>query len=266
MCDARYLVGGDGGRSSVRRALQVEFPGKTLGVRAIVADIVLGGLERDAWHRFNEGETARQLSFCPLPHSNLFQLQAPVPPEREVDLSAEGLQAFVDDRLPGSHIKVQTVVWSSVYSMNARLADRYRVGRVLLIGDAAHIHPPTGGQGLNTSVQDAYNLGWKLHAVLAGASDTLLDTYEEERRPIAAEMLGLATDLLTKAQQGSMKRGRDTHQLDLNYRFSSLSLAQSPSQAGIVAGDRMPDARLRGAAGQPRRLFDFLNGPHWSLS
>jgi hypothetical protein len=62
-----------------------------------------------------------------------------------------------------------------------------------------------------------------------------------------------------------MKRGRDTYLLDLNYRFSSLSLAQSPSQAGIVAGDRMPDARHRGAAGQPRRLFDFLNGPHWSL-
>jgi 2-polyprenyl-6-methoxyphenol hydroxylase-like FAD-dependent oxidoreductase len=118
-----------------------------------------------------------------------------VPPENEVDLSAEGLQTFVDDRLPGSHIKVQTVLWSSVYSMNARLADRYRVGRVLSIGDAAHIHPPTGGQGLNTSVQDAYNLGWKLHAVLAGAPDTLLETYEEERRPIAAEMLGIATNL-----------------------------------------------------------------------
>lgn len=70
--------------------------------------------------------------------------------------------------------------------MNARLAERYRVGRVLLIGDAAHIHPPTGGQGLNTSVQDAYNLGWKLGARLRGAPDALLDSYEEERRPIDA--------------------------------------------------------------------------------
>ncbi|MFT9092384.1 MAG: FAD-dependent monooxygenase, partial [Gluconacetobacter sp.] len=82
------------------------------------------------------------------------------------------------------------------------MADRYRVGQVFLVGDAAHIHPPTGGQGLNTSVQDAYNLGWKLAAVLGGAPAALLETYEEERRPGAAGMLGLATGLLEKARQG----------------------------------------------------------------
>jgi 2-polyprenyl-6-methoxyphenol hydroxylase-like FAD-dependent oxidoreductase len=86
--------------------------------------------------------------------------------------------------------------------MNARLADRYRVDRVFLAGDAAHIHPPTGDQGLNTSIQDAYNLGWKLAAVLAGAPDTLLDSYEEERRQVAAAMLGLSIGLLD-----AMKRG-----------------------------------------------------------
>jgi hypothetical protein len=84
--------------------------------------------------------------------------------------------------------------------MNARLADRYRVGRVFLAGDAAHIHPPTGGQGLNTSVQDSYNLGWKLAAVLGGAPKELLATYEEEHRPIAAGMLGMATRLLDEAK------------------------------------------------------------------
>jgi hypothetical protein len=129
-------------------------------------------------------------------------------------------------------VTVRRVAWASAYGMNARLADRYRVGRVLLMGDAAHIHPPTGGQGLNTSVQDAYNLGWKLAAVLAGAPDALLDTYEEERRPIAADMLGLATGLLDKAKQGDMKRGREVHQLDLNYRFSSLSLLVSAGAEG----------------------------------
>ena len=82
--------------------------------------------------------------------------------------------------------------------MNARLADRYRVGRVFLVGDAAHTHPPTGGQGLNTSVQDAYNLAWKLGAVTRGAADALLDTYEAERRPVAQAMLGLATGLLER--------------------------------------------------------------------
>lgn len=75
--------------------------------------------------------------------------------------------------------------------MSARLADRYRVGRVFIAGDAAHVHPATGGRGLNAGVQDAWNLGWKLAAVLRGADDALLDTYEEERREIAAEMLGM---------------------------------------------------------------------------
>src|SRR5580658_4923086 len=96
----------------------------------------------------------------------------------------------------GRDIVIRSVVWASAYSMNARLADRYRVGPVFLIGDAAHIHPPTGGQGLNTSVQDAYNLGWTLGAVVAGAPDALLDSYEEERPPTAASMLGLTTKLL----------------------------------------------------------------------
>src|SRR6476646_3759854 len=93
-------------------------------------------------------------------------------------------------------LKVHAVSWASAYSMNARLADRFRVGRVFLAGDAAHIHPPTGGQGLNTSVQDAYNLGWKLAAVLDGAPESLLSTYEKERRPIAEAVLGLSERLL----------------------------------------------------------------------
>jgi len=260
-----YLVGGDGGRSFIRQILEIGFPGQTLGVRAIVADIVLDGLKRDAWHRFNEGDMGRQLSFCPLPHTGLFQLQAPIPLEGEADLSVQGLQAFVDGRMPGSGLIVRDVAWASAYSMNARLADRYRVGRVFLIGDAAHIHPPTGGQGLNTSVQDAYNLGWKLGAVLAGAPEALLDTYEEERRPIAAGMLGLATALLAKAKQGDMRRGREVHQLDLFYAGSSLSLESPERPGGVQAGDRAPDASLLGAAGHSRRLFDLFRGPHWTL-
>ena len=144
--------------------------------------------------------------------------------------------------------------------MNARLADRYRVGRVFLVGDAAHIHPPTGGQGLNTSVQDAYNLGWKLGAVVAGAPDALLDSYEEERRPIAASMLGLATKLLDAAKRGEMRRGREVHQLDLGYAGSSLALEKPERRGGLLAGDRAPDAPIRGAAGQSTRLFEFFKG------
>lgn len=265
MVRCRYLVGADGGRSLVRHALGLGFPGRALDARAVAADLRLDGLSRDAWHRFHDGDMARQLSFCPLPHSDLFQLQAPMPLAGEADLSTSGLQRFVDARLPGRGLVVREVAWASAYGMSARLAERYRVGRVLLIGDAAHVHPPTGGQGLNTSVQDAYNLGWKLAAVLAGAADGLLDSYEAERRPIAAAMLGLSTDLLAKAKQGDMRRGRELHQLDLGYPGSPLARETPGRETGLRAGERVPDARLLGAAGQPRRLFDLLQGPHWTL-
>jgi 2-polyprenyl-6-methoxyphenol hydroxylase-like FAD-dependent oxidoreductase len=261
----RYLAGADGGHSFVRHAFDIGFPGKTLGVRAVVADVVLTGLGRDAWHRFNEGSMDRQMSLCPLAGTEQFQLQAPIPLEGEVDLSTEGLSAMVAERTGRDDIRIKSVSWASAYNMSARLADRYRFGRVFLIGDAAHIHPPTGGQGLNTSVQDAYNLGWKLGAVADGAPDALLDSYEEERRPIAAGMLGITTKMLDAAKRGEMRRGREVHQLDLGYVESSLALEKPERRAGLLAGDRAPDAPIRGAAGQSTRLFELFKGPHWTL-
>lgn len=261
-----YLVGADGGRSFVRSVLGIDFPGQALGMRAIVADVGLSGLDRAAWHQFNNGDMARVAMICPLAGTDLFQIQAPVPMEGDPDLAAEGLERMITERTGRSDIKISSVSWASAYVMSARLADRYRVNRTFLIGDAAHIHPPTGGQGLNTSVQDAYNLGWKLAAVLSGAPDALLDTYEEERRPIAADVLGLSTRLLAgHRRQGGMRRGGDTHQLDIDYSGSSLSYNGSARDARFHAGKRMPDATLTGAAGQPRRLFDVLTGPHWTL-
>jgi 2-polyprenyl-6-methoxyphenol hydroxylase-like FAD-dependent oxidoreductase len=262
---ARYLIGADGGRSLVRNTLGIDFPGKTLGMRAVVADVVLTGLPRDAWHHFNESSNLQRLSVCPLAGTDWFQVQAPVPLEGEVDVSAAGLQTMVRERSGRQDLCISEVSWASAYQMNARLADRYRDGRVFLAGDAAHTHPPTGGQGLNTSVQDAYNLGWKLAAVLRGAPDALLDTYEEERRPIAAEMLGLSTRLLDNAKRGDFSRGRDVQQLDLGYAGRSLALEIPQRHDGLRAGDRAPDAVLLGAAGQQRRLFDLFAGTHWTL-
>ncbi|OWV71127.1 2-polyprenyl-6-methoxyphenol hydroxylase [Rhizobium sp. R634] len=261
----RWLVGADGGRSFVRHALDIGFPGKTLGVRAIVADVVLTGLDRDAWHRFGEGDMRRQIALCPLAGTELFQIQGPIPLEGEIDLSAAGLTALVSERTGRDDIHVHSVSWASAFNMNARLADRYRLGRMFLVGDAAHTHPPTGGQGLNTSVQDAYNLGWKLAAVATGAPDALLDSYEEERRPIAAAMLGLATKLLDALKRGDIRRGREVHQLDIGYPDSSFALEKPERHGGLLAGDRAPDAPLMGAAGQPVRLFDLFKGAHWTL-
>lgn len=219
------------------------------------------GIGRDAWHRFGCG--TRQILLCPLAGTHLFQVQGPVPMEGEVDLSAEGLTRLVVERT-GRDVAIRSVTWASSYSMNARLADRYRLARVFLAGDAAHIHPPTGGQGLNRSVQDSYNLGWKLAAVLGGAPKKLLASYEEERRPIAAGMLGLATQLLDESKQGTMRRGRETRQLDLGYPGTPLAL-QTRECVGVRAGDRAPDAPVRGAAGQQTRLFSLFRGTHWTL-
>jgi 2-polyprenyl-6-methoxyphenol hydroxylase-like FAD-dependent oxidoreductase len=260
----RYLVGADGGRSFVRHALAIDFPGKMMPVRAIVADLVLEGLNRDAWRRW--GRDLGQISLCPLAGTDLIQLQAPVSLDADADISDAEIAAMIAERTGRSDLVLKSVVWRSVYSMSARLADRYRVGRVFLAGDAAHIHPPTGGQGLNTSVQDAYNLGWKLAAVLGGAPETLLDSYEAERRPIAAEMLGMATSLLKAAhERGDMRRGRETHQLDLGYEGSALCLELRAGERPLRPGDRAPDAPCSDADGRVVRLFDVFAGPHWTL-
>lgn len=111
--------------------------------------------------------------------------------------------------------------------------------------------------GLNTSVQDAYNLGWKLGAVLrGGAPAALLDTYEEERRPIAAHMLGISTGV----HRGEVRRGEATRQLGLGYPDSSLTEETRTAPSGLRAGDRAPDGKLGDV-----RLFDAFRGPHWTL-
>jgi hypothetical protein len=196
----------------------------------------------------------------------LFQLQMPIPLEGEFDLSDAGIAAVIAQRTGRDDIQVHAVHWRSDYAMSARLAERYRVGRVFLAGDAAHVHPPTGGQGLNTSVQDAWNLGWKLAAVLRGADASLLDTYEEERREVAAGMLGMSTRLLDAARErGDLRRGREQQQLDLGYPASSLSLDERGDDAPLRAGYRAPDAPLLGAGGQPCRLFSLLKSGDWIM-
>jgi hypothetical protein len=164
------------------------------------------------------------------------------------------------------------VAWSTVWRPNVRLARRYRAGRVLLAGDAAHAHPPTGGQGLNTSVQDAYNLGWKLAAALATGpgpqAELLLDSYEAERRPVAARVLRLSEDLLRRHVEGAPdahERGPETRQLDIGYRESPLVHDGRAHPGRLHAGDRAPDGPVVDATGRQVRLFDLFRGPHATL-
>ncbi|MFC9294002.1 FAD-dependent oxidoreductase [Streptomyces sp. NPDC057011] len=256
---ARYAVAADGGRSTVRRALGITMSGETVDPHPmLVADVRISGLDRDNWHIFPPSGNSGFLAVCPLAGTQDFQVVAQFPEGTETDLSLDGIRAVVAAR---SHLAPEAVTalsWASDFRPRAALADRFRQGRVFLAGDAAHVHSPAGGQGLNTSVQDAYNLGWKLGAVLHGrAPESLLDTYEEERLPIAADMLGLST----RVHRGETRRGEATQQLGLGYRGSSLAVETRTDlpDGALRAGDRAPDG-LRGV-----RLFDAFRGPHWTL-
>ncbi|EAM2622693.1 FAD-dependent oxidoreductase [Salmonella enterica] len=262
---AHYLIGADGGGSFVRKKLGVRFPGRTLGIHALVADASLSGLNRDIWHHFNDGDMARMITICPLAGTQLFQIQALLAPDDSQNFSADVLTAFLTERIGRTDVRIHSIPWVSKYQMNARIAEHYRVGKVFLAGDAAHVHPPTGGQGLNTSIQDAYNLGWKMAASLRGAGEELLDSYEQERRPVAESLLHLSTRLLDSQKQGGIKRERDVQQLDIQYTDSPLAHTLLERQHGLQAGERAPDAPLLGAGGQSLRLFQLLQGTDWNL-
>ncbi|MFI9047743.1 FAD-dependent monooxygenase [Streptomyces sp. NPDC053427] len=261
---ARYLVAADGGRSTVRKGLGVGMSGPELEEgSAVLADLRVTGLDRDHWHRWAhpDGGFAMML---PLAHTDLFQTFIGVSTEAP-DTSPDAVRALLAARTHLAPEQVTEVHWSSLFRPRAGLADRFRIGRIFLAGDAAHIHSPAGGQGLNTSVQDGYNLGWKLGQVLRhGAPDALLDTYETERRPIAVRILDTSTRL---HRSRTMRRGRDLHQLDIGYPDSPLTQELRPDvpEGALRAGYRAPDAPCRTADGAPFRLFDALRGPHFTL-
>ncbi|WP_371484643.1 FAD-dependent monooxygenase [Kitasatospora sp. NBC_00315] len=270
---ARYLVAADGGRSTVRRAAGITMHGEQVDPRpALVADLRIDGLDRDNWHIWPKAPAGAML-LCPLPGTEDFQLFARYENENEVpDTTAEGVRRAVAERshLPTS--AVREVRWASDFRPRAALAERFRQGRVLLAGDAAHIHSPAGGQGLNTSVQDAYNLGWKLGRILRdGADEALLDSYEAERYPIAAAVIEISTGLHRTERSGTddrqARRGRDTDQMNVGYRGGPLTVEARDGLAedALRAGDRAPDAPYAGSDGASHRLFDLYRGPHLSV-
>ncbi|MFB7131776.1 FAD-dependent monooxygenase [Streptomyces sp. NPDC056237] len=252
---ASYLVAADGGRSTVRRALGIAMTGEAVDpAPMLVADVRVAedALDRLNWHVMSGEEGF--LALCPLPGTADFQLVAQFL-AGEPDTSPEGVRALVAARTHLAARDITEVLWSSDFRPRAALAERFRDGRVLLAGDAAHVHSPAGGQGLNTGVQDAYNLGWKLGQVLRhGAPAALLGSYGDERRPIAADMLGLST----RIHRGEQERGAATQQLGLGYRGGPLSVGRA---GALHSGDRAPDGRTS----EGRRLFDIFRGPHFTL-
>jgi 2-polyprenyl-6-methoxyphenol hydroxylase-like FAD-dependent oxidoreductase len=253
-----YLVGADGGRSFVRKHLGIAFVGTTdESIRMLLGDVAMDGLDHEYGYWFAAKDNPMAgIAATPLAGGDQFQFGAPLDDD-DVDPSIETLQGLVDRYAGPGAAKLRDLTWSTVWRPNVRLAERFRVGRVFIAGDAAHVHPPTGGQGLNTGVQDAYNLGWKL----ADGREEVLATYETERRTNAERVLGISEDLLQKHVDGdesAMERGENTRQLDVSYRDRS-------DTRPIAPGDRAPDAALVDASGNKTRLFELFRGPHETL-
>ena len=263
---SKYLIGADGGHSFVRKSLNVGFEGETWKEeRLMTGDVCVDGLDRDHWHMWPKHKDGF-VFLCPLRSSEMFQFQAQVLPDEAREPSLDTFQRIIIERTGRADLNLYGATWLSLYRANVRMVDRYRVGRVFLAGDAAHVHSPAGGMGMNTGIQDAYNLGWKLGAVLNGAKDSLLDTYEQERMPIAASLLGLSTRLHQQTTKDrEYRRGEEVLQLGLNYRGSSLSRQEDPPSTPLQAGDRAPDAPLIDHEGSHMRLFDIFRGPHFTL-
>ncbi|MFC0543029.1 rifampin monooxygenase [Kutzneria chonburiensis] len=188
---ARYLVGCDGARSTVRKLLGVGFPGEPSRNDTLMGEMKASAPPEEIAAKVAEVNRTQQRFWLRPFGEGIYSVVVPaadVSDRTEPPTLADFQQQLV--AFAGTDFGVHSPRWLSRFGDATRLAERYRVGRVLLAGDAAHIHPPTGGQGLNLGVQDAVNLGWKLAAAVAGwAPDGLLDTYQAERHPVAADVL-----------------------------------------------------------------------------
>ncbi|MFD7024898.1 rifampin monooxygenase [Promicromonospora sukumoe] len=259
--DARYLVGCDGGRSTVRRLLGIGFPGEPSRQETLLGEVRLTAAPETIDAVVAEvRETWKNFGAMPL-GDGLYRLGAPadgVAEDRTTPPTLDELRAQVR-KVAGTDFGAHSPRWLSRFGDATRLADRYRDGRVLLAGDAAHVHPPYGGQGLNLGVQDAFNLGWKLAAEVHGwAPDGLLDSYAAERRPVAADVLGNAraqTVLLSPEPGPQAVRGLLAELMrfeDVRRHLAEKVTATGirydfgePEASGGLAGRRLPDVALR---------------------
>ena len=260
-----YLVGCDGGRSLVRKKAGIDFPGSEATRSNIIAEVQVteeppSGMRQDArgvhaLHRMADGTTFRV-----------------VVTERQLGPGGEPTLGDLSESLVavyGTDFGVHSPTWLSRFTDATRQAAAYRAGRVLLAGDAAHVHYPAGGQGLSLGVQDAVNLGWKLAQVVKGVSpDRLLDTYHAERHPVAARALKytMAQGLLQRcddrmealAEVVSQLAGMDQPRRLLAGLVSGLDIRYDLGEGHPLLGRRMPDLDLDTSAG-PLRMYELLH-------
>lgn len=288
---ARYVVGCDGAHSTVRAQAGIGFEGYAYPQTFLLADLEVDGLEPDAVHTYLAGNG--MLFFFPLGSPATWRMLAMRPPDARaevtVSLLEETVGRYTDDRLA-----LRDPVWMTDFRLHNRGAARYRAGRCFLAGDAAHIHSPAGAQGMNTGIQDALNLGWKLALVCRGAApEGSLETYETERAPVGrvvrrftdrAFTVGtsgnpairlartqLAPRLAPLALRSAALRGRifrTVSELGIHYRRSPASVDGSrPPRRGPRAGDRLPDlpSGLQARCAGPGYQVLLTGPPHlWS--
>ncbi len=274
-----WLLGCDGAHSTVREQLGISFSGATYPELFVLADVkVAGDLDHAEAQVWLQREGA--LAFFPLPEDRWRLIITNSPPDWHDEPSLAQCQALVDER-GLDHLRLGDPRWTSVFRIHRREAARFRQDRVFLLGDAAHIHSPVGGQGMNMGIQDAFNLARKLSLVLRGEGNPqLLDSFEAERKPIDEAVIrqtdrgtrlislhGSVTrfvrdhlmSLLTQLPAMAEKLADGLSGLAVNYRHSPIVEEHGAGMAGPAAGDRAPDAPLVTAKdGALLRLYDLF--------
>ncbi len=195
---AAFIAGCDGARSTVRRALGVPLSGGTYAQRFYVADVTLDGQVRAGDVNISLDE--RFLAFFPMPEPNRHRVVGQLSPTAPEDADFEQVRPELEAHGLST---VRHLHWFSTYRVHHRVADHFRVGRAFILGDAAHVHTPVGGQGMNTGLGDAANLAWKLAQVVQGGTPDLLDTYEPERRPFAVSLVNTTDRVFTGIVRGT---------------------------------------------------------------
>jgi len=284
---AKYLVGCDGPRSLVRQTLGLEFQGSTFARVFYVADVHINWkFSHDALHLCLA--PAGVVAFFPLPGENRWRIVGAFPEgleKEEGEILYEEIEARIKEE---AHLELDIthVDWFSTYKVHTRHVERFSSARCFLAGDSAHIHTPVGGQGMNTGIQDAYNLAWKLALVIKhSAAERLLETYNEERLP-NAKRLTATTDRVFNIAVGKdwllslirttifppmakyllgieavrRKFFRIISQIGINYRDGSLSDHAGDAEFEVKAGDRLPYLLIGG-----KSIFHYLRAPRFHL-
>jgi flavin-dependent dehydrogenase len=276
---AEYLVGCDGGRSLVRKAAGIEFPGWDPTTSSLIAEVELAeepewGIHTDAIGVHSFGRLEYEIRDGEVIYMDRGPVRVMVT-EQHVGATSEPTLRDLSEALIavyGTDYGVHGPTWISRFTDMTRQAAAYRERRVLLAGDAAHVHSPVGGQGLNTGVQDAVNLGWKLAQVVNQSSpESLLDTYQAERHPVAARVLRntmanvalLRPNERVKALGDAMSEllGVDENRKRFGAMMSGLDIHYDLGEGHPLLGRRMPDLDLITGNG-PLRVFSLLHEAH----